>query len=113
MIFWRNTPNLKKLEFKYNSLEELKNDADAEFERRRDSYNKRHRVCYEDNTNTILNKQSSYEIFKKEVEIELYKLYPDRKKNQQLMRESDHYLLVCYEDNYSPSEAVAAIVSGL
>lgn len=38
---WRNSPNLKKLEFKYNSLEELKNDADAEFERRRMHYNER------------------------------------------------------------------------
>lgn len=116
---WRNSPNLKKLEFKYNSLEELKNDADAEFERRRMRYNEQHRVCYDDNTKENLEsdiasyKQKSYENFKKEVEIELYKLYPDRKRNQQLMRESDYYLLACYEDNYSPSEAIAAIVSGL
>lgn len=116
---WRNLPNLKKLEFKYNSLEELKNDADAEFERRRMRYNEQHRVCYDDNTKENLEsdiasyKQKSYENFKKEVEIELYKLYPDRKRNQQLMRESDYYLLACYEDNYSPSEAIAAIVSGL
>ena len=48
---WRNSPNLKMLEFKYNSLEELKNDADAEFERRRMHYNEQHRVfCYDDNT---------------------------------------------------------------
>lgn len=39
---WRNSPNLKKLKFKYNSLEELKNDADAEFERRRDSFYNQH-----------------------------------------------------------------------
>ena len=39
------------LEFKYNSLEELKNDADAEFERRRMHYTEQHRVfCYDDNT---------------------------------------------------------------
>ena len=48
---WRNSPNLKMLEFKYNSLEELKNDADAEFERRRMHYNEQHRAfCYNDNT---------------------------------------------------------------
>lgn len=45
---WRNSPDLKNLDFKYNSLEELKEDANAEFERRRDSYNERHRFCYND-----------------------------------------------------------------
>lgn len=45
---WRNIPNLKKLEFKYNSLEELKNDADAEFAKRRDEYNELHRVSYDE-----------------------------------------------------------------
>ena len=40
---WRNNPNLKELDFKYNSLEELKDDADNEFERRHDKYINRHR----------------------------------------------------------------------
>jgi len=40
---WRNNPNLKDLDFKYNSLEELKDDADNEFERRHDKYINRHR----------------------------------------------------------------------
>ena len=40
---WRNNPNLKELDFKYNSLEELKDDADNEFERRHDKYVNRHR----------------------------------------------------------------------
>ncbi len=31
---WKNSPNLKDLDFKYNTLEELKEDADKEFERR-------------------------------------------------------------------------------
>ena len=35
---WRNNPNLKELDFKYNSLEELKDDADNEFERRHNNY---------------------------------------------------------------------------
>lgn len=33
-----NTPNLKDLDFKYDTLEELKNDADTEFQRRYDKY---------------------------------------------------------------------------
>lgn len=116
---WNNSPNLNKLEFKYKSLEELKNDADAEFARRRDEYNERHRVCYDDYTeeiiesDTVLNKQTSYENFKKEVEIELYKLYPDRKRNRQLMREYDTPLSVYYVKKISPSEAAAAMVSSL
>ena len=40
---WRNNPNLKELDFKYNSLEELKDDADNQFERRHDKYINRHR----------------------------------------------------------------------
>lgn len=41
---WINEPNLKDLEFKYNSLEELKNDADAEFSRRFEKYERPHMI---------------------------------------------------------------------
>ncbi len=36
--YWKNTPNLNDLEFKYTSLDELKQDADAEFKRRYEKY---------------------------------------------------------------------------
>lgn len=39
---WHNCPNLKDLEFKYSSLEELKQNADAEFKRRFDKYYREH-----------------------------------------------------------------------
>ena len=43
---WRNNPNLKELDFKYDSLEELKDDADNEFKRRFDKYIDRHRFIW-------------------------------------------------------------------
>lgn len=42
--YWRNNPNLKDLEFKYNSLEDLQNDADAEFSRRYKKYERPHMI---------------------------------------------------------------------
>ena len=42
--YWRDKPNLKDLEFKYNSLDELKNDADAEFSRRYKKYERPHMI---------------------------------------------------------------------
>lgn len=36
---WSNSPNLRLLGFKYNSLEELEQDAETEFKKRRDLYN--------------------------------------------------------------------------
>lgn len=42
--YWRDSPNLKDLEFKYDSLEELKINADAEFRRRYKKYERPHIV---------------------------------------------------------------------
>lgn len=41
---WRNHANLVDLEFKYDSLEELKSDADEEFRRRRAKYERPHLI---------------------------------------------------------------------
>ena len=35
---WKNSPNICDLEYKYNSLDELKEDADTEFHKRIDKY---------------------------------------------------------------------------
>ncbi len=42
--YWRDRPNLVDLEFKYFSIEELKQDADEEFERRFHKYYREHIV---------------------------------------------------------------------
>ena len=42
--YWIDEPNLIDLEFKYNSLEELKNDADSEFSRRYKKYERPHMI---------------------------------------------------------------------
>ena len=52
---WHNCPNLKDLEFKYSSLEELKKDADAEFKRRFDKYYREHLTIVRGDGSLIIN----------------------------------------------------------
>ena len=59
-----------------------------------------------------MEKKQSFKNYKTEVEKELNKMYSDSKRNQQLLKETEIYLRFLYE-NYSSSEAVVAIVSGL
>lgn len=60
-----------------------------------------------------MNKQMNLKNYKKEVEEELNKRYPNHTENQQLMKESEQILPIYLEDNLSPSEAVSAMVLGL
>jgi len=61
----------------------------------------------------IMEKKQSFNNYKTAVEKELNKLYSDSKRNQKLLKETEIYLHFLYENNYSSSEAVVAIVSGL
>lgn len=60
-----------------------------------------------------MEKKQSFNNYKTAVEKELNKLYSDSKRNQKLLKETEIYLHFLYENNYSSSEAVVAIVSGL
>lgn len=53
------------------------------------------------------------ENYKVAIEKELNRMYPNHPENQQLMRESEPFFPLYWESNYSPSEAVAAMISGL
>ncbi len=53
------------------------------------------------------------ENYKIAIENELNRMYPNHLGNQQLMRESEPFFPLYLESNYSPSEAVTAMISGL
>lgn len=54
----------------------------------------------------------SLENFKKKVEEELNKMYPNHTENQQLMKESENILDLYLENNFTPQETVMALVMG-
>lgn len=66
-------------------------------------------MIYEEDINKLLNLEN----YKVAIENELNRMYPNHPENQQLMRESEPFFPIYLESNYSPSEAVEAMISGL